>query len=127
MALQTRPTLEDEEIFDSQATFRSQYRFETTEDDLVQDGNDSLELRRNNDHCIVIDEEANSQGDSNALKQEISKEQMEKRRYRSLYLELQERCYHYQSMMEEYERLYSEFLTKCIKAEKDKMEMSLKL
>jgi hypothetical protein len=31
----TKPTLDDEEIFDGSNSFRSQYRFETTEDDLV--------------------------------------------------------------------------------------------
>ena len=40
-----------------------------------------------------------------------------------MYLELQERCYHYQQMMQEYERLYTEFLTKSIKAEKEKVDL----
>ena len=31
----TKPTLDEEEIFDGQSTFGSQYRFDTTEDDLV--------------------------------------------------------------------------------------------
>lgn len=33
--LQTKPSLEDEEVFDTQNSYRSHYRFETTEDDMM--------------------------------------------------------------------------------------------
>ena len=61
--------------------------------------------------------------DSDLVRVEYQKELSEKLHYRKLYLELQERSYHYEQMMHEYERLYTEFLTKSIKNEKEKIEL----
>ncbi len=52
--LQTKNSYNDEEMFDSQNSYRSQYRFETTEDDLV---NNSDEGRENNSYEKEIDPE----------------------------------------------------------------------
>ncbi|CDW81842.1 UNKNOWN [Stylonychia lemnae] len=118
LCLQTKPSLDDEEFFDTSNSYRSQYRFETTEDELVNQDD------YRNGFCNDLDPE---NMDSYLLRQEYLREQTEKTQFRNLYLEQQERCYHYQQMMQEYERLYSEFLTKSIKAEKEKMELIIKL
>jgi hypothetical protein len=77
-------------------------------------------MSENNNEDLYIDPEYM---DSDLLRQEYIKEKAEKTNYRRQYLELQERCFHYQQMMVEYEKLYTEFLTKSIKAEKQKVEL----
>lgn len=67
LCLQTKPSLDDEELFDTQNSYRSQYRFETTEDDLIN-FNDST-VRHN--YCDELDPE---NMDSYLLKQEFVRE-----------------------------------------------------
>jgi len=47
--------------------------------------------------------------------------------YKSLYFEEQERARHFESMKEEYERLYHQFLEKSIKTQKEKYELQVRL
>lgn len=75
----------------------------------------------------IIEEEDKNEEDLDTLRDDYKKANKEKIRFRKLYHELQERSFHYQAMMSEYEKLYSEFLGKCIKTEKEKVELSLKL
>lgn len=49
--LKTKPSYDDEEIFDN-PSFRSQYRFETTEDDLM--ANDQSEIIALNRHYELM-------------------------------------------------------------------------
>jgi uridine kinase len=67
-----------------------------------------------------------SQMDLELLKREYIREKGEKKKYRRVYNEVQERCYHYQKMMNEYEKLYCQYLERSIKAEKDKVEIEIK-
>jgi hypothetical protein len=90
VGLRTTPSLEDEEIFDTNHTYRSQYQFETTEDDLNAQYNDLVS------HCGDEGELDPESLESSALRGEYLREQTEKAQYRRLYLELQERCHHYQ-------------------------------
>lgn len=61
--------------------------------------------------------------DTELLRSEYHREQTEKVHFRNLWKELQERSSHYEAMMQEYERLYTTFLTRSIQAEKDKMDL----
>lgn len=48
-------------------------------------------------------------------------------KYRKLYNELQERSNHYKQMMDEYEKLYTEFLKRAIVKERENLKLRKKV
>ena len=61
------------------------------------------------------------------LQAEFEREKLEKNQYRRQFFELQERLNHFERMKEEYEGLYTQFLVKSIKAERDKMALERRM
>lgn len=82
MCLQTKPSIDDEEMFDTSNSYRSQYRFETTEDDLVNSYSNDITTNRNTFNGGaggLYDNEYDPESmDTDLLRTEYSREQAEK-------------------------------------------------
>lgn len=61
------------------------------------------------------------------LKKDFDCEQSEKTQYRRQLFEVKERLHHFERMKAEYEKLYTEFLVKSIKAERDKQQLEKRI
>ncbi len=61
------------------------------------------------------------------FKKDLEREQSEKTQYRRQLFEVKERLHHFERMKAEYEKLYTEFLVKSIKAERDKQQLEIRI
>jgi hypothetical protein len=133
---QPRKQMSGEEYFETNPMDNS-FELETTNRDLVSGteytidhGYDTAYKMINNcdsEYQTSPIRQAFRDQDVASIKKDLEKEHYEKTQYRRQLYEMKERLHHFERMKTEYEKLYTEFLVKSIKAQRDKQQLEKRI
>lgn len=116
--MKLRPSNEYYETYNNDTSFD----LETTNQKLMVNNNYALDIENQNYNSNMP-----MKVDFDQLKKDLDREHLEKDQFRKQFYESEERVHHFERMKEEYEKLYSEFVKKSIRFQKEKTVLQEKL